>query len=206
MTNYSKGVIYTIRYRNDSSLIYVGSTIQPLSKRWYEHKINCFNEKSNGYNMNLYKKIRETNDLENWFIELYENFPCSSKQELNKREGEVIREIGNLNSNIAGRSIKESNKEYREENKEKLNQKAKEYRKENKDKIKEKAKEKYEKDKDLILEKRKEYYLNNKEKIIKKHKEEFICDCGSCVRISDKSIHFKSKKHQNYLLNNPPTL
>lgn len=183
MADYSKGVIYTIRYRNDSSLIYVGSTIQPLSKRWYAHKIDCFNEKSKGYDMNLYQKIRETNDLQNWFIELYENYPCSSKQELNKREGEVIREIGNLNSNIAGRSIKEWN----DENREKLNQKAKEYRKENKDVIKEKAKEYYEKNKDVINEK-------------------FICECGGCYTRIHKERHFKSKKHQDYLLNNPPTL
>ena len=34
---YKNGKIYTIRYKNDDSLIYVGSTIQPLFKRWFEH-------------------------------------------------------------------------------------------------------------------------------------------------------------------------
>ena len=29
---YKNGKIYTIRYKNDDSLIYVGSTIQPLFK------------------------------------------------------------------------------------------------------------------------------------------------------------------------------
>ena len=168
MADYSKGVIYTIRYHNDSSLIYVGSTIQPLSKRWYAHKISCFNEKSKEYNMNLYQKIRETNDLQNWFIELYENYPCSSKQELNKREGEVIREIGNLNSVIAGRTMKQ----YYEENKNIINEYKKEW---------------YEKNKDVINEK-------------------IICECGGCYTRIHKERHFKSKKHQDYLLNNPPTL
>jgi hypothetical protein len=26
-------------------------------------------------------------DWDNWYIELFENFPCNSKEELNKREG-----------------------------------------------------------------------------------------------------------------------
>ena len=40
---YKNGKIYTIRYKNDDSLIYVGSTIQPLFKRWYEHKSKANN-------------------------------------------------------------------------------------------------------------------------------------------------------------------
>jgi len=32
---YKNGKIYTIRHKNDDSLIYVGSTVQPLFKRWY---------------------------------------------------------------------------------------------------------------------------------------------------------------------------
>jgi hypothetical protein len=32
---YKNGKIYTIRYKNDDSLIYVGSTVQPLFKRWH---------------------------------------------------------------------------------------------------------------------------------------------------------------------------
>ncbi len=39
---YKNGKIYTIRYRNDDSLIYVGSTVQSLFKRWFGHKTNCY--------------------------------------------------------------------------------------------------------------------------------------------------------------------
>ena len=38
MPDYSKGKIYTIRNKNDPSLIYVGSTIQSLAKRLGEHR------------------------------------------------------------------------------------------------------------------------------------------------------------------------
>ena len=54
---YKNSKIYTIRYRNDNSLIYVGSTTQPLYKRWYEHKIKCFNENNRSYNYYVYQKF-----------------------------------------------------------------------------------------------------------------------------------------------------
>jgi len=44
---YKNGKIYTIRYKNDDSLIYVGSTIQPLFKRWYKHKQDLNKAKCN---------------------------------------------------------------------------------------------------------------------------------------------------------------
>jgi hypothetical protein len=149
--NYKNGKIYTVRCKNDNSLIYVGSTIQPLFKRWYQHKQILNNEKSKKYNFFLYQKMRETN-IEDWYIELYEEFSCENKEQLNKRDGEIIREIGTLNKKIAGRTHKEYKKEYRENNKEKISEQMKEYYKNNK-------------------EKKKEYYKNNKEKISEQMKE-----------------------------------
>jgi hypothetical protein len=51
------------------------------------------------------------------------NFPCENKEQLNKREGEIIREIGTLNKKIAGRT----QKEYIEDNKDKIKEYKKEY-------------------------------------------------------------------------------
>jgi hypothetical protein len=87
--------------------------------------------------MVLHQEIN--NDWSNWYIELYENFPCSCKEELCKREGEIIRLIGNLNIRIEGRK----QKEYQIENKEKIKEKKKEYKKKNTEKIKEYNKEYY---------------------------------------------------------------
>ena len=42
---YNNGKIYTIRCHDDQNLIYVGSTVQPLYKRWHQHKINASNKK-----------------------------------------------------------------------------------------------------------------------------------------------------------------
>jgi hypothetical protein len=42
---YKNGKIYTIRYTNDDTLIYVGSPTQPLYKRFMDHKKSVTNEK-----------------------------------------------------------------------------------------------------------------------------------------------------------------
>ena len=142
MPNYQEGKIYTIRNYTDDTLIYVGSTTQTLSQRLAEHRSTC----KRGKKFSLYSHIVDSN-WSNWYIELYEYYPCNERAELDRREGEVIREIGSINKCIAGRTkeewckdnpdkIKEYNKKYREENPEYF----KKYREENPDKIKEKAK------------------------------------------------------------------
>ena len=105
---YKNGKIYTIRCKNDDSLIYVGSTAQPLFKRWYEHKSKANNVKCN---MLLYQKMRDAN-IEDWYIEFYEEFSCENKEQLNKREGEITRKIGTLNKRIEARTQKEYKETY----------------------------------------------------------------------------------------------
>ena len=41
MPDYKNGKIYTIRCRDDESLVYVGSTTQQISQRWQDHKSDC---------------------------------------------------------------------------------------------------------------------------------------------------------------------
>jgi hypothetical protein len=141
MPDYTKGKIYTIRCRTDDTLIYVGSTIQPLSVRFGGHKATS-NRAKYQYNL-LYRNIN--NNWDNWYIELYEENSCENKEQLGKREGEVIRLIGTLNSAIAGRTRKE-------------------WRYDNKDKISEQQKQLYEANKEKRLIYQKQYY-NNKKKI-----------------------------------------
>jgi hypothetical protein len=142
MKDYGKGKIYTIRCRTDDTLIYVGSTVQPLSKRLGNHK--TISKKEEYKNWLIYKTIN--GDWNNWHIELYKLYPCNSKEELERKEGEIIRLIGNLNSKIAGRTPKE----YREDNKEKVLKGIKEWNENNKDKIAENKKVYYEKNKKAI--------------------------------------------------------
>jgi hypothetical protein len=223
MPDYSKGKIYTIRCRTDDTLIYVGSTINPLSKRWGQHKGNC-NIKSKKNNLFIYETIRN-NGIENWYIELYENYSCENKDELRKREGEVIRLIGNLNSKIAGRTKKEyadehkeyfseHRKIYREDHKEELSKKKKIYSEGHKEEISEQGKIYYqekreeilgkvkiyrEEHKEEILEKKRIYRQENKEATNEKAKIKYTCICGSTLTITHKLRHEKSIKHTKFI-------
>jgi len=183
MPDYQKGQIYTIRYRLDDSLLYVGSTTQPLHKRWSEYKRHYDNLNSSSYTMLICQKMRETNDVQNWYIELYEKFPCNDKTELSKREGEIQRELKpNLNVRIENRT----RKEYREEHKEKIALMKREWEKQNPEKVKA--------SKERNIEKKREYDRKNGGIIV-------ICECGCSSRKDSLSKHKKTIKHQNLMEN-----
>ena len=101
---YKRGKIYTIRCRDDDGLIYVGSTIQSLAKRIASHRKDK--------KCSLYQFV--DGDWSNWYIELYEDYPCDNKEQLIKREGELIREIATINKCIAGRDMKQYYKDNRD--------------------------------------------------------------------------------------------
>ena len=112
-------------------------------------------------------------------IELLESYECENKEQLERREGQYQRQYNCVNKHIAGRT----KKEYRQDNKETIAEKNKEYLQQNKE-----ARAEYEK----------KYYQKNKEKINEKRKEKFTCECGGRYTHQNKTIHLKSKKHQDY--------
>ena len=77
MPNYDNGKIYSIRSYSRPDLVYIGSTTEQLSKRFYQHKKPSNKVKSS-------KKIIDLGDA---YIELIENYSCNSKEELHRREG-----------------------------------------------------------------------------------------------------------------------
>ena len=81
-----------------------------FSKRLAEHRYASGNKEKTG--KRFYKDVENWDD---WYIELYEEYPCENKRQLNRKEGKIIREIGTLNKEIAGRT----HKEWRQENPEK---------------------------------------------------------------------------------------
>jgi hypothetical protein len=82
MQDYSKGKIYSIRCRDDSSLLYVDSTTQQISQRWQDHKSTCNYINSKKYDRLLHKAMRE-NGQDKLYIELYEEYPCEKIEQLN---------------------------------------------------------------------------------------------------------------------------
>ena len=193
---YENGKIYVVRCKNNPNLIYVGSTITTLGQRFTNHKISK--------KCSLYKYVN--GDWDNWFIELYENYPCKNKYQLRRREGELIRQIATINKVIPGRNVKEWYKDNREVCLENMKQhyqdnreKIKEYYQDNREKIKEYGKQRYQDNSQKIKEYGKQRYQNNREKIAEKHKQKITCDiCGSIVRKGDFATHKKTKKCINY--------
>ena len=82
--------------------MYVGSTIKTLSQRMAKHRSTM----KTIPRYKLYKHMHEL-DVDNFYIELIENYPCNDIYELRAREGYYIREIGTLNTNVAGRTHRE---------------------------------------------------------------------------------------------------
>ena len=100
-TRYTNGKIYSIRsYLTDK--IYIGSTCHPLSKRLAAHRSNYKRFKlGKGNAISSFKIL----DFPDCYIELIELCPCGSKMELQRREGEIMRECANkVNIRIEGRT------------------------------------------------------------------------------------------------------
>jgi hypothetical protein len=162
-----KGRIYAIRSPNTDK-IYIGSTTIPLTKRMYYHKHKTNNCSS-----------KEIINMMDAYIELLENYKCKDKNELHRREGELIRQYKDIciNKCIAGRNHKESNKAWYDANRDKRLQKNKDwynnnkdYYNNNKDKISQQKKDWYNNNKDKISQQQKDWYNNNKDIISQKKK------------------------------------
>src|SRR3990167_8898674 len=103
MVNYSNSKIYTIRsYSTD--MVYIGSTTQSLSVRMAEHRCDYKRYLAGKFNNVTSFEIVKFDDA---YIELLEDYPCNSTEQLHKREGELIRNTKCVNKNIAGQGKKE---------------------------------------------------------------------------------------------------
>lgn len=167
--NYKNGKIYVIRnHINDK--VYVGSTTQALSKRFSKHKGDHKSKKT--YEYPIYKAMREIG-VENFYIELVENYPCKNIDQLNAREGYHIRQYDSFkngyNGKIEGRTDQECKKEW------------------------------YQRNRETIILKTRQYRTDNKDKINEQRNQKIVCECGSVSTKRNLLRHKKSPKHQNYL-------
>jgi hypothetical protein len=156
MRNYQNGKIYTVRSLSRPDLIYVGSTIQPLSVRMGMHRVPSNDCTS--------KQIVDIGDA---YIELIELYPCSSKEELNRREGHFQRSLDCVNTRIAGRT----RAEYLEDNKESISAHQKQYNQDNQEYISARGKQYYENNRESIASQKKQYYEDNQEYILAYQKQ-----------------------------------
>ena len=174
--NYKNGKIYKIEpiCEHDEGDVYIGSTTkQYLSQRMTKHRTS-YKSFIDGKGCKVMAfDLFNKYGIENCDIILLELVEANSKDELHTREAHYIKTIKCVNRNVPNRT----KREYYTDNKEKIQQ----YRQNNK-------------------ERDHQYYEGVKESLLQKRKEKYICLCGSNLRLSDKSTHEKSKKHQSYCL------
>ena len=156
---YANGKIYMIIAPN-LNLRYIGSTVNALKSRFHGHKSKFTRRGKTDYISSF--QVLEDKDA---YIELIENYPCNNKEELENREGFLIRQMDCVNINIAGRSSKQ-------------------YYQDNRDAILQTRKNHYIDNRDRILVYKKDFYKTNSERILesmrqrnlaKKLEDESLC-------------------------------
>jgi len=163
---YENGKIYLVKCKKNPKLKYIGSTFHQLEERFGRHKIDK--------KCSLYKYVN--GDWDNWYIELYEDYPCKNRHILELRETEVQKQIANINKNLARRTKKQRY----QDNREKILEQRKQYQQDNREKI---------------LEYNKQYYQDNREKIL----EQITCErCGSIFTKCSIKRHQRTQKCLNY--------
>ena len=180
MVNYQNGKIYKIINENND-IVYIGSTTQALSQRYQKHHHKSPNHK----------------------IILIENYPCNSKEELCKKEQQIIEQHTNLLNQVKAyrseKDYKEYKKKYYEENKEHIKEHQKKYCEDNKKQKKSYDKKYHEENKTEILEKKKIYREENRNKINQKKKEKINCElCNCSIRKDNIKKHQQSVKCQKF--------
>ncbi len=101
MPNYLNGKIYCITFTDGRK--YIGSTTVELEKRFIGHKAEYNRYKKGKLNKVSIFGIFDEIGTNNCSISLIESYPCKSRRELNKREGEIIQSTVCVNKVIAGR-------------------------------------------------------------------------------------------------------
>ena len=191
VVNYQNGKIYCIRSHQTND-IYIGSTTQPLSVRMAGHRRKCKHWKEGkGHYVTSFGLLQ----YDDCYIELIEEYPSNSKMELERREGELIREMDCVNKIVVGRTIQE----WKEDNREKLLQGKREDYQRNKERYNKRSKEDYHKNREKYRQLKKEWYEKNKEKIRQQRNKKVTCECGCTYTLSNKRQHERSKKHIKFI-------
>jgi len=223
--DYSKIVIYKIQHQELDELLYVGSTTH-FGNRKRQHKGNCYNPNGKSYNSKLYSTIRDNGGWDEFNMVIVKEFPCENKRQAEAEEDKCIREMkSSLNMRKAyitkeekQEYFKKYNKDFYQQNRERILQQTKEYNKDNIERKKEYNKEYEERNKEILKVKRKnyreqnkdknkeynkEYSENNKIKIKEQRrerdKEKIKCECDCMIRKSGLAKHLKTLKHQTFI-------
>ena len=135
---YATAKIYKV-VDNSYTMCYYGSTTQQLSQRMTKHRMHykLLDEGKSRGRFSVFD-IFDAHGVENCKIELVEEYPCESIEQLNKREGFYIQNNECVNKQIPGRTLSE----WKAANPDKVKEAQKKFRTTHKEQIKEQRSEK----------------------------------------------------------------
>ena len=209
MPDYSKIQIYRLVCKNmEVKECYIGSTTN-WTKRKQLHKRCCNTETDKAYNQKKYVFIRANGGWSEWEMVLIEAFPCENSLEARKRERYWAEQFASglnaIKAYVSEEERKEYEKKYKIEHADKIKEQHREYNKkyhtEHAEEKKEYNKEYHTKNAEQLKEKMKENYKKHAEQISEKGKEKITCECSAVIRKGEKTRHFKSKKHIQFIQN-----
>lgn len=199
--SYSTGTVYKIICRINSDIVYIGSTFNSLRNRWQCHK-SFYKEYLKGGKLCMIYPYFEKYGIENFKIIKVKEYECYRANRADSKHLQAYEQLwinktkGCVNKSNPFRINKLSKKQYREDNKDKVRERAKIYYENNKEQITEKKKIYREKNKEHIRKQDKIYYENNKEEIKeKKSRTEFCIACKCQITIPYFKQHTRSQKH-----------
>ena len=197
---YQSGKIYKI-VDVGYTKCYIGSTCEGLSQRMARHRSNyklyqCGNQRQSSAYM-----LFEEFGFENCKIELLECFSCSSKEELEQREGHYIKNNVCVNKVVPCRTAKELYEDTHERQLERF----KTYYANKKSEIQQRKSEPVSCECGSVITrgqmskhiKTKKHCQILQQPVIQQ--ELYDCPCGSSIRKPDKKRHEKSQKHLDWL-------
>lgn len=167
--DWSLGKIYRIISNNpEVSVVYYGSTVQSLCRRMASHRSKykrwCAGKQRSCSIFPYFKQY----GIEQFHIELVEDFPCDNGEQLFTRENVYIRGFDCCNKYSAITTPEERT---------------------------EQRKQHYQDNAEAISIKQKQHYQVNAESINIKKKGKITCVCGCQIRKDSLPDHLKSKKH-----------
>jgi hypothetical protein len=195
MKKYENGKIYKIEpiCEHEEGDIYIGSTAQKyLCNRMVKHKQDYKKFKNDRPVSRLTVfKIFEKYGIENCVITLIESVNCNSKEELLSKERFYIQTLKCVNKYVPLRT----NLQWKKDNIERHNNYRKQYYQDNKESVDTYKNEWISNNKEKVKQYKNLYYQTNKAK----YADKFVCECGVESLIYNKSRHFKTKKHQDFI-------
>ena len=197
--DYSKTHFYKIVCKDTNITdCYVGHTTD-FTKRKNQHKTRCCNPLNPKHHFKLYQFVRDNGNWDNWEMVLIETRECENNLEARRIERELTENIKPSLNIIKPFTSDEDKTNYQKQwyldNKDDVNLKHKIYREKHAEETKQDRKDNPSKYKEID----RKAYLNRPPKYFEQQKMKIYCACGGTTTQANKAVHYKTKKHQDYL-------